>query len=267
MLKQPFLIIWDDDRMLFCLLTTFWVYLSITIPPYAHAQVSEPTPIQARPWCKLSEITTHQRNTGQWQVNTVTYKWNGLIATVQGNEIFAVEYNEWGYITRKLWSVDRNYLILEENDWDCSLGWCRPAHLSWEGLEGEGYHRFTDYRVMYNELGYILDDSQSSPPEFSRNQYSYECDELFCKPIEIIEREWCNQCGGSSTTTTTRYQWLGRYAKISVIKTSSTWQGDRPTMKGTGFILISDTGQTLFKQVSYANGHSKKEAYRYICQD
>ena len=58
-----------------------------------------------------------------------------------------------------------------------------------------------------------------------------------------------------------------RYAKISVIKTSRKWDEERLVMKGMGFMLISDTGQTLLKQVSYTNGDSRKEEYRYICQD
>lgn len=267
MLRQRLSMIGHGDWRIFSRSLAMWVCLSVIVP-YGFAQSNELTPIQPRPWCKLSEIITHQRTSDQWTVNKVTYEWNGLIARVRGNELFAVEYNEWGYITRKIFRYNNSSrLFLEENEWDCTLGWCRPAHFSWDGLEGEGYDRFTDYRVTYNELGYILDDYRRSSPDFNREQYSYECDVLFCRPIEIIEREWCNQCGGSSTTTTTRYQWVGRYAKISVIKTHDNWDGERPAMKGMGSMLISDTGQTLFKQVTYANGDSRKEEYRYICQD
>jgi hypothetical protein len=84
MLRQRLSMIGHGYWRMFSRSLAMWVCLSVIVP-YDFAQSNELTPIQPRPWCKLSEIITHQRTSGQWTVNKVTYEWNGLIATVRGN--------------------------------------------------------------------------------------------------------------------------------------------------------------------------------------
>lgn len=247
------------------------IMMSAWISP-AHAQDQDSdqdsmTPV-VRPWCKVTSEEIHRRARGTWERTKISYQWEGLTATMTGDKIGVVQYNRWGKIVRSTWryaSEPESSVRVEEHQWDCSLGWCRPTGFRWDGLSGES--EVGEERLTYNDLGYMTSRDVSDPPDFFLDHtWTYECGDRFCKPLRERRRESCNQCGGRSNHKTTTYVWSGGTAKISIAHEKTSWNQTWDKFRGRGTITLSPTGQVVRRDISYTHGDFVSERFTYRCE-
>ena len=171
--------------------------------------------------------------------------------------------NQWGNVVLKRWK-DRNNVEGEWNiqteEWECSLGWCRSTKWMWEGLENTN----SSHKIRYHPLGYIVWEEINASPCFVEISRDYQCEGVFCKLLEESEQKRCNQSDGIGGRVRTQYIWSGHQAKIHEYHYSTGWR-NYLKKEGTGWIILSEYGQVLRKQMTYLNGHSSREEYTYQC--
>ena len=251
---------------------TFIIITACVIPAQAQDQDSnqdqDAVTAELRPWCKITSEEIHSRTQGTWVRTKISYQWEGLIATMTGDKIGVVQYNRWGEVVRATWryaSEPESSIRVEENQWDCSLGWCRPADFQWDGLSWNRDNH--EESLTYNTLGYITSRIVRNSPEFLLNHtWMYECGDRFCKPLRERRGQSCTQCGGSSRKKITTYAWSGTTAKVSVEYERTYGSKVGRKYQGRGTVMLSATGQVMRRDISYTHGDFVSERFTYRCE-
>lgn len=243
--------------------------LLLTGDLYAQESGGEDDSLQPiRPWCKITSSVIDVRSKSAWTRSVVNYEWSGLTATLSGNTIGVMEYNRWGYLVYKRWrSHDRpeGSEFERRYEWNCERGWCYP--LSYGELIMDERRRLngelSEDHISYNEFGYQTHFRSDQGPDFHRTSTLYECEGIWCAPLEEVEVNSCNLCNGWSEIKSTQYRWSGHEAQISgTIRSGSNL---KTTRLSKGVIKVSATRQTLYKQLSHSDGSSIEERHTYRC--